>query len=124
MPFDSSLHFVFVEHPISAFRAAHAMPPFLGQGANQAIQDSYALARALSRVGTDYADMRSALSAYEKCRIPPTRSLMLKSRLIGTLETQDGIGAFVRNNLFRILSASGVMEAQYLNSALPIVLEE
>jgi salicylate hydroxylase len=124
MPFDSALHFAFVEHPLLAFRVAHAMPPFLGQGANQAIQDSYALARALSRVGTDYADMRSALSAYETCRIPPTRSLMLQSRIIGNLDTQHGIGAVFRNNLFRVLSASGVMEAQYLNSALPIVLEE
>jgi salicylate hydroxylase len=100
------------------------MPPFLGQGANQAIQDSYALAIAVAGIGTVYSDMTAALEAYELCRIPPTRKIMLKSRLIGNIETQAGLGAFFRNNLFRILSATGVIEMEYLNSALPTVLEQ
>jgi salicylate hydroxylase len=99
------------------------MPPFLGQGANQAIQDSYALAVAVAKIGTDYPDISSALEAYELSRIPATRKLMLKSRLIGNIETQSGLGSFLRNNLFRILSATGVVEREFLISALPIVLE-
>jgi 2-polyprenyl-6-methoxyphenol hydroxylase-like FAD-dependent oxidoreductase len=48
--------------------AAHAMPPFLGQGANQAIQDAYALARALAEADT----VAAALAQYQRARLPPT----------------------------------------------------
>ncbi|CAE7930696.1 andE, partial [Symbiodinium sp. KB8] len=41
--------------------SAHAMPPFLGQGANQAIQDAVCLARWLRRVG--FADGPGSLEA-------------------------------------------------------------
>ena len=47
--------------------AAHAMAPFLGQGANQALQDSYAVASCVSninRIGTS-ASIKDEMNKYE-----------------------------------------------------------
>lgn len=48
--------------------AAHAMPPFLGQGANQAIQDAYCLARELAALDGKHASLDEALASYESTR--------------------------------------------------------
>ena len=45
--------------------ACHAMPPFMGQGANQAIQDAYVLAERVSRGGKEYGTSSEALDHYE-----------------------------------------------------------
>ena len=37
------------------------MPPFLGQGANQSLQDAWCLAERLSKVGGAYGDVKEAL---------------------------------------------------------------
>lgn len=97
--------------------AAHAMPPFLGQGANQAIQDAYALADKLSGVGSAYADVQSALKEYERIRIPPTAAIMQSSRLIGALETQGGPGAFVRDSLFFVMGKLRIAEKVFTDGA-------
>jgi 2-polyprenyl-6-methoxyphenol hydroxylase-like FAD-dependent oxidoreductase len=34
--------------------SCHAMPPFLGQGANQSLQDAYCMAENLAGVGSKY----------------------------------------------------------------------
>ena len=64
--------------------SCHAMPPFLGQGANQSLQDAWCLAERLSKVGGAYGDVKEALDAYESTRKPPTEQIMLSSRLIGS----------------------------------------
>ena len=45
--------------------SCHAMPPFLGRGANQSLQDAWCLAERLSKVGGAYGDVKEALDAYD-----------------------------------------------------------
>lgn len=59
--------------------AAHPMAPRAGQGANQAIQDADALARALSREGM--TNVPDALRRYHEERAPITKKMQLASRL-------------------------------------------
>ncbi len=55
--------------------ACHAMVPYLGQGANSAIEDAYVLARCLD----DDADVESALARYEKARRERATELVIQS---------------------------------------------
>ncbi|KAL7470341.1 hypothetical protein ACHAXS_010559 [Conticribra weissflogii] len=82
--------------------AAHAMPPFLGQGGNQAMQDAYMLASKIfeynSQIqmrqnsasiggGSDEAlvepNLKSFLKEYEHRRWLPTTSITAKAALLG-----------------------------------------
>lgn len=102
--------------------AAHAMPPFLGQGANQAIQDARALAVALSRIGIDTDGLGQALDQYEGIRKGPVEVIMESSRLVGNLETQQGpLGRALRNNLFRIAGITGAAGQAFTQAATPRV---
>ena len=100
--------------------AAHAMPPFLGQGANQAILDAYRLACELKQVGGEHANVQSALDAYQARRWWPTTRLLLNSRILGFLETQskDGLpGADFRDAFFFTTGKLGVAEFVFLDAA-------
>ncbi|KAL1508628.1 hypothetical protein AB1Y20_004724 [Prymnesium parvum] len=101
--------------------AAHAIPPFLGQGANQAICDGYALAKELEQVGALHPTMESALQAYTKKRLFPTTRLMFNSRFLGFLETQEGSGAEFRDAFFKFTGAVGIAEAVFIDGATPRV---
>ncbi len=57
--------------------AAHAMLPYLGQGAAQAIEDACVLAATLAKQPDD---LDAALSAYERIRAPRARAAVLGSR--------------------------------------------
>ena len=57
--------------------SAHAMLPYLGQGAGMAIEDACVLAAAVAR---ESDDLSAALSAYERLRVPRTRAAVLGSR--------------------------------------------
>ncbi|MEJ5868595.1 NAD(P)/FAD-dependent oxidoreductase [Pseudokineococcus sp. 5B2Z-1] len=63
--------------------AAHVMPPSLGQGVNQALEDAHALAAALTvlPVGAGPADMAAALRGYEARR---ARQVRLVAALAGS----------------------------------------
>ncbi|WP_331743186.1 FAD-dependent monooxygenase [Kitasatospora sp. NBC_01300] len=61
--------------------AAHAMCPFQGQGACQAIEDAVVLASAL----TPAADPATTLPAYTAARLPRTTAIVTGSRRIGDL---------------------------------------
>jgi 2-polyprenyl-6-methoxyphenol hydroxylase-like FAD-dependent oxidoreductase len=98
--------------------AAHAMPPFLGQGANQAICDAYALARSLKRV-VPGGSVDGALAAYERARTLPTAKLLLNSRILGFLETQQGNGAIFRDAFFFVTGKLGIAKAVFLDGAIP-----
>ena len=64
--------------------AAHAMPPFLGQGANQGIQDAVCLAEQLAG---DLQGLEKALEAYTEKRLLPVALLGLESNFLGQVET-------------------------------------
>ncbi|MEV7177909.1 FAD-dependent monooxygenase [Kitasatospora sp. NPDC093679] len=60
--------------------AAHAMTPFQGQGACQALEDAVVLAHALAG-----ADVTGALAAYTAARLPRTTAVTAGSRRVGRL---------------------------------------
>jgi len=57
--------------------SAHAMLPYLGQGACMAVEDGYILAAAIARSPDD---LSAALATYEQMRMPRTRRTVLGSR--------------------------------------------
>jgi salicylate hydroxylase len=57
--------------------SAHAMLPYLGQGAAMAVEDGYVLAAMIARQPDD---LDAALVAYERLRAPRTRGAVLGSR--------------------------------------------
>ena len=57
--------------------SAHAMLPYLGQGAAMAIEDAYALAAMIARQPDD---LDGALAAYERIRAPRAKAAVLGSR--------------------------------------------
>jgi len=106
--------------------AAHAMPPFLGQGANQAIQDAFCLAEKLSELKSgDIATVKDALKAYERQRKLPTSAIQLESRFLGILETAGGgsgtLPSFVRDSFFFMTGKLGVAEKVFVTGATPTV---
>mmetsp|Transcript_27310 Transcript_27310/g.55901 ORF Transcript_27310/g.55901 Transcript_27310/m.55901 type:complete len:241 (+) Transcript_27310:937-1659(+) len=72
--------------------AAHAMPPFLGQGANQAIQDAYCLSNELCKAAPGAGGggdvLGKALSDFERQRKPATTLLMLE---VGNCRPSSGV---------------------------------
>lgn len=57
--------------------SAHAMPPFIGQGAGMSIEDAYVLADALDNSSDDVA---GALAFYERIRVPRASDTVKKAR--------------------------------------------
>ena len=80
--------------------AAHAMPPFLGQGGCQAIEDGAVLAAALAS-----GDVTRALAAYDRQRAPRTRAIARRSRQAGRISAglRNPIAVGLRNALIRAL---------------------
>ena len=119
--------------------SCHAMPPFLGQGANQSLQDSWCIAECLARVRFDetaessggvsgvegestyYSSVKEALDAYEAVRKPPTSSIMLSSRVIGFVETGYGPVGLLRDVAFTALGTVGVAGKIFLKNAVPVL---
>jgi salicylate hydroxylase len=57
--------------------SAHAMLPYLGQGAGMALEDACVLATAVAR---EPGDLDAALATYERLRVPRARAAVLGSR--------------------------------------------
>ena len=68
--------------------AAHPMAPRMGQGANQAILDGDAIARALAAIGL--ANVPDALRSYEMERAPITKKVQLASRTPPAIKPMAG----------------------------------
>ena len=99
---------------------AHAMAPFLGQGANQALQDAYVIAQGITNINNGDDNLSNMVQSYEKLRKLPTASLSLKSNFLGFIETLGGpIGSLVRDNFFRFVGKLGVAGFIFLDGAKP-----
>ena len=102
--------------------ACHAMPPFLGQGANQALQDAWVLAEQLANMRANTAEeKKAALRRYESIRKPPTTAIMLSSRVIGFVETGSGLVSNVRDAAFGVLGKLGIAGKIFLKNAVPVL---
>lgn len=87
--------------------AAHAMPPFLAQGAAQAIEDADALGEAFARLERPIAAFR----AYEQARIARANRVQALSVRQGRIYHFDGPLAAARDLSMRLLGASGMARA-------------
>lgn len=118
--------------------AAHAMPPFLGQGSNQAIQDAYCLAKNIyehnSRsLGTyerpsleegeteEEVSLKKLLKEYERQRWATTTSISAKAGFLGYLEASEGFPAKFRDVFFSTMFRLGVAKKIFLGAATPNV---
>jgi 2-polyprenyl-6-methoxyphenol hydroxylase-like FAD-dependent oxidoreductase len=114
--------------------AAHAMPPFLGQGANQAIQDAYSLAQKIHIFNAEFKegdtpqdaasekqDLKTLLKDYENTRWIPTTSITAKAAILGYLETggRAGIYSKFRDLFFKILAFVGIPARVLMDAATP-----
>ena len=122
--------------------AAHAMPPFLGQGSNQAIQDAYCLAKKIyeynaailkreqcaSATGdpsgkghvTTTVDLKRMLKDYEAVRWPATTSISAKAAFLGYLETgSPGFLSKFRDIFFFVMGKIGVANKILIGAASP-----
>jgi 2-polyprenyl-6-methoxyphenol hydroxylase-like FAD-dependent oxidoreductase len=79
--------------------AAHPMSPFLGQGANTALEDAVSLRRRLAELPT----AREALAAYEAARCGRTARLTKASRRIGKLgQWENPLAIALRDTAMRV----------------------
>lgn len=115
--------------------SAHAMPPFLGQGGNQAVQDAYCLAKTIyaynaeveggqpSNDSEEPRKLKSFLREYERIRWMPTTSITLKAGILGYLETggRNGFYSKFRDVFFKLLSVLGVPVKVLMGAATPRV---
>lgn len=88
--------------------AAHAMAPFLAQGAAQAIEDADALGRAFAAVPGDAA---AALDRYQKARVGRANRVQRASRLQGTVYHLAAPAAFARDAAMRAIGPEGMARA-------------
>jgi len=80
--------------------AAHAMPPFLAQGAAQAIEDASALSAALDQD----KDVEAGLRAYQALRRPRATRVQKESRRQAAIYHLAGPAALLRDMALRALS--------------------
>ncbi|RZS34049.1 2-polyprenyl-6-methoxyphenol hydroxylase-like FAD-dependent oxidoreductase [Herbihabitans rhizosphaerae] len=80
--------------------AAHAMPPYLGQGGNQALEDAVTLAALLAGVLVD--GVPGALREYDRIRRPRAQAIARQSIGVGRLNhLRNPVATRVRNALIR-----------------------
>ncbi|MFV0280131.1 MAG: FAD-dependent monooxygenase [Rhodoblastus sp.] len=88
--------------------AAHAMAPFLAQGAAQAIEDADALGLAFAAHPQDEA---AALDAYQRARISRANRVQRASRMQGIVYHLAGPSAFLRDKAMGAIGAEGMARA-------------
>jgi len=116
--------------------AAHAMPPFLGQGANQTVQDAYSLAQLVKQYnrrvsakeettrefenGSKLTDFGLLLKYHEKARKRVVSTIVYRTLLLGYLNLGGPFGIYskLRDVLFRSL---GLFQSAVMSAAMPRV---
>jgi salicylate hydroxylase len=88
--------------------AAHAMAPFLAQGAAQAIEDADALGLAFAAHPTDET---AALDAYQRARVGRANRIQRASFLQGRIYHLSGPAAVARNIAMRMIGPAGMARA-------------
>lgn len=95
--------------------AAHAMGPFLGQGANQTIQDAHVLALKLGQC----SKVEEALQGYEGVFRTEVRKVASKSRVLGYVLTKDGVSGYVMRKMMEKVGKAGMLEKEIVNAFQP-----
>ncbi|MGW3963193.1 FAD-dependent monooxygenase [Amycolatopsis sp. NPDC005003] len=87
--------------------AAHAMPPFLGQGGCQAIEDAVVLAHAVSTTDT----IEEALKSYDRQRRPRSQQVVRESVRMGKLGPQltNPVATALRTAVLKCLPAKATV---------------
>lgn len=87
--------------------AARSMPPYLGQGANQALNDALALGLRIGQMQSleNGEELAQTLDSYERARAPVARVAVEASRIIGLVETCRWPLTLARNLSMRIAGA-------------------
>lgn len=80
--------------------SAHAMPPFIGQGAGMAIEDGYVLAAMIAQTPGDIA---AALARYERLRVPRASRAVYEARARGEQMHLTSRWAQIKRNVFMTL---------------------
>lgn len=84
--------------------AAHAMTPNMGQGAGQAIEDAFALARFLA---IEHENVTDAFEKYQDYRYKKVKSIVKNSWSIGKLsQIRSGVLRGLRNGLMKLTPES------------------
>lgn len=107
--------------------AAHTIPPFLGQGSNQAIQDAYCLASKLYQYSADVdqgvegPSLDKLLKDYERTRWLHTFVILLNTCFLGYLETggENGFYSKFRDLFFKATGLVGIAQRVLLSAAVP-----
>ncbi|TCK28582.1 salicylate hydroxylase [Ancylobacter aquaticus] len=86
--------------------AAHAMPPFLAQGAAQAIEDALVLAREIEGA----PDIPAALRRYEAARLARTARVQRAARGMDRIYHLSGPARIARDLVMRTQSENAVLE--------------
>lgn len=94
--------------------AAHPMLQYLAQGACQAIEDGAELARILSRASTSPEQVSLALRSYAEARMPRTAQVQRTARIWGEIWHIEGLGASLRNEVFRQRAAEDMSRVDWL----------
>ncbi|GMH83377.1 hypothetical protein TrST_g4362 [Triparma strigata] len=99
---------------ILAGDSAHAMPPFLGQGGNQGMQDGVMLGKLIGE-GVE----GEVLAKQFRRRWRKTTLITAKSIFLGYLETGGGKVADFRDNFFRFAGKVGLARKVFVDGATP-----
>jgi salicylate hydroxylase len=86
--------------------AAHPMPPFLAQGAAQAIEDAAALGHAFAAAP---GSVEAALEAYQAARIARATEVQRRSRRQGDHIHLSGLAAAARDLVIRLHGGEGML---------------
>ena len=104
--------------------AAHASPPFLGQGANQALQDSFLLAKVIEKFNKNEDGGRDFTALFDQAvaeRKFFTTGLTLKALFLGYLEVgYNPLLSRFRDGFFFLAGKIGLAKKVFLDGATPV----